>query len=129
MSLSGVGKTPFVGAQVDMNLIPYVGLGVGYGYFSVDTVSGSFIPVFATVYPLTGSFSPFVEGGLDFLTVKFQSANSLLNSTFRGTQLIVGVGAEYRFDFGLLLRAELVRFINAQLWSPGAAAGYSIAVF
>lgn len=128
VTLSGIGKTPFVGALFDMNLHPYFGIGAGFGYFTAGSVKGEFIPVFAQFYPLKTNFSPFVEGGVDFISVKFQSSNSLLNSTFKGTQFILGAGAEYRFDFGLLLRAEFVRFMNASVWSPGIQIGYSVEI-
>ena len=129
LSLSGIGRTPFFGALVEVNLLPYVALGTGYGFFSVDTVSGSFIPVYLQAYALKSNFSPYLAAGLDFVTVTFQSANSLLNSTFRGTQFILGAGLEYRFDFGLNLRADAVRFVNARIWSPGLAIGYSVVTF
>lgn len=128
LSVSGLAKTPFAGFLVDANFLPYAGVGVGFGYFSVNSVSGNFIPVFAHLYPLRTNLSPYVAVGANFVTVKFQSSNSLLNSTFKGTQFIVGPGLEYRFDFGLVLRAEGIRFLNAKIWSPGASVGYSIAI-
>lgn len=129
VSASAVGRTPFIGALIEMNLHPHVAIGAGYGYFSVESISGSFIPLYLQGYVLKGNFSPYLVAGVDFITVKFQSGNSLLNSTFRGTQLILGGGVEYRFDFGLNLRIDAVRFMNAAIWSPGLAIGYSMVVF
>jgi hypothetical protein len=127
ISVSGVGKTPFAGILLDANLHPYLSLGVGYGYFSVGSASGSFIPVYLQGYFLKSNFSPFIEAGADFVTVKFDSTSVLLDSTFHGTQVIVGGGFEYRFDFGLVLRLDAVRYINAAIWSPGASVGYAFA--
>lgn len=128
-TMSGLGKTPFAGGQVDVNLIPYVGFGLGYGVFSTESVSGSFIPLFLNFYVLNSNFTPFLELGADFVTVKFESSNSLLSSEFKGTQLIAGGGFEYRFDFGLVARVDAVHFINAKLWVPGLAIGYSLLIF
>lgn len=120
-----MGKTPYGGIVGDINLHPYVGLGIGYGYFSNSSVSGNFIPLFIQGYILKSNFTPFVEAGADFVTVKFDSTNTLLNSTFHGTQWILGGGLEYRFDFGLMLRVDEVRFLDAAIWSPGVNIGYS----
>ena len=127
ITLSGgfLGKTPLLGATLDFDLFPHVGLGVGYGFFSLGGIAASFIPLYIQVYPLKSNFSPFLEGGADFITLKFDSTNVLLSSTFSGMQWIMGAGLEYRFDFGLMLRTDVIRYINAAIWAPGLNIGYS----
>jgi hypothetical protein len=129
LSASVVGMTPTVGALLDMNLIPYVALGVGYGYYSSGSIAASFIPLYAHGYVFTSNFSPYVTAGADFVTLTFDSTSSLLNSTFKGTQFVLGGGLEYRFNFGLCARIEGVRYLNAGIWVPGLAIGYSLVVF
>lgn len=125
VAASALGKTPMGGAVVEMNLHPHVALGIGAGYFRSGSVSGSFIPLYVQGYALRDNLSPYVFAGADFLTVNFDSANSLLSSTFRGTQWIVGLGGEWRFDAGWLVRLEVARFLDAAIWIPGLTFGYS----
>jgi hypothetical protein len=129
VSASFLGPTPLFGAMIDMNLHPRIGIGTGLGMFTLGVVTASFIPVVAHVYLLESNFTPYIFGGADFITVKFKSANVLLDSNFQGTQLIVGAGLEYRFDFGLLLRVNATRYFGAHITAPGLAIGYSVVVF
>lgn len=125
VSASGVGRTPFFGVMADINLFPALAVGAGFGAFSSGSVSGSFIPLYAQAYLMTDEFTPYAFAGASFLTVKFDSPNRLLRSSFEGTQAIAGAGVEYRFSSGLNLRIDLTRFINAKIWAPGVAVGYA----
>jgi hypothetical protein len=125
VAASALGKTPFGGAIVEVNMHPHVALGLGFGYFSAGSVSGNFIPLYLQGYALRGNLSPYVFAGADFLTVKFESSNTLFSSTFRGTQWLVGAGGEWRLDSGWLARVEVARFLDAAIWIPGLTFGYS----
>ncbi|MEW6055848.1 MAG: hypothetical protein AB1540_04465 [Bdellovibrionota bacterium] len=129
LAASALGKTPMAGASLDINPHPNFALGVGYGVFKLSGVSGSLIPAFLHVLLLRNNFTPYFIASLNFVTLQFEAKGSLLASKFRGTQGLLGAGFEHRFDFGPLIRTELVRYMNAELWAPGLALGYSFKLF
>ena len=125
LSASILGKTPIAGGLVEINLWPYTAIGTGLGYFQIQKVSGTILPVYVRAYALPWNISPYIDLGLGFLSVTFSTDNSLLNSNFTGIQTLMAVGGEWRDDSGFLARLEMVRYFNAKVWIPGASIGFA----